>query len=128
MKPHLLKLFLIGLLCAAWPECVSAETQMRQAVCLSSTEVAKEKKANVLKDTAQLWDKPTEPTEFEVSITWLSLALLVISTVGVIAGLIDGRDVFIGVLLMGISILTLFVLSRILRARGKKSKGASSKK
>lgn len=127
MKPYLLKLFLLGLLCAACPWHARAEMLGHPAVCLPNT-VSKGQTADAPKVAAKTWGKPTGPTEFEVSITWLSLALLVVSTIGVIAGLIDGRNVFIGVLLIGISILILFIMSRILRAREKKRKGASSKK
>ena len=125
MRQHLFKLFLLSLLCAAWPGRVGAEVLGRQAVCLPNT-VGKGQTADAPKVAAKNWNKPTGPTDFEKSMGYFALAVLVVSTVGLIAGLIDGHNVFIGLLLIGLSVLCLFILSRILRAREKKNTKKSS--
>ncbi len=122
MRQHLFKLLLLSLLCPAWPGRVGAEALGRPAVCLSNT-AAKEQNANAPKATAQYWNKPTGPTKFEKTMSMLFISLLFISTVGLIAGLIDGHNVFVAVLLIGVSTLGLFIMSRILKARKKKNKG-----
>ena len=120
MTRHLFNLFLLGLLCAAWPGRVGAEVLGCQAVCLPNR-VGKGQTADAPKVAAKTWGKPTGPTDFEKSLGYFALAVLVVSTVGLIAGLIDGHNVFIALLLIGLSVLCLFILSRILRAREKKN-------
>lgn len=125
MRQYLLKLFLLGLLCAAWPGRAGAEVLGHQAICLPST-VSKGQTADAPKVAAKTWGKPTGPTEFEKSMSWFVLALLVLGTVALIAGLIEGGNVFIPVLIVGVSVLYLFIMSRILTVREKKDKKNAS--
>ena len=122
MKKHFFKLFLLSLLCTAWPGRVGAEVLGHQAVCLSGTAV-KEQAANALEARDKNWNKPTGPTKFEKSLSLLFLSLFILATVALIAGLIEGSNVLVPVLLIGVSVLGLFIMSRILTAREKRNKG-----
>lgn len=121
MRQHLFKLLLLSLLCAAWPGRVRAEVLGHRAVCLPGT-VVKKPSANVLEARANNWNKPTGPTKFEKSMSLLFLYLFIIATVALIAGFIEGSNVFVAVLLIGVSALGLFIMSRIRRTREKKNK------
>ena len=119
MKKHLFKLLFLSLLSAAWPGRVGAETLILNLTETAATEHA----ADAPKARDKNWGKPTGPTKFEKSMSLLFLYILILATVGLIAGLIDGHNVFVGVLLIGVSVLGLFIMSRILTAREKRNKG-----
>lgn len=122
MRQHLFKLLFLSLLCAAWPGRVKAEVLGSHAAYMTGT-AAKEQNADAPKARDKNWSKPTGPTKFEKSMSLLFLSLFILATVALIAGLIEGSNVFVAVLLIGVSVLGLFIMSRILTAREKKNKG-----
>lgn len=62
------------------------------------------------------------PTKLEQSVSRLAIALFVVGNVALIAGLIEGSNVLVPVLIVGASILCLFIMSRILAVREKKAR------
>ncbi len=122
MRQYLFNLLFLSLLCAAWPGRVKAEVLGSHAAYLTGT-AAQEQAADAPKARVKNWNKPTGPTKFEKSLSLLFLYLFILATVALIAGLIDGHNVFVAVLLIGVSTLGLFIMSRILKARKKKNKG-----
>jgi uncharacterized membrane protein len=111
MKQRLLKLLLLGLLCAAGPGYAGAETLPQRSGFAALTATAKHppKQAN-------------GPTEFEQSVSRFAIAMFVLGTIALIAGLVEGSNVLIPVLVVGVSVLCLFIMSRIAAAREKKAK------
>lgn len=105
---------LLGLLCAAWQGRAGAETLPQKPGFVALTAAAKHPSK-----------RAKGPTVFEKTMAYLAIALFVLGTVALIAGLIEGSNVLIPVLIVGASVLCLFIMSRIAAAREKKTKKKS---
>ena len=121
MPQCLLKLFLIGLLRAAWPGHVDTESLECRGMYLRKV-ANQDQVSSTSKAAVREWSNPNGPTQFEKAMSLFVLALLVLGTVALIAGLIEGGNVFTPILIVGLSMLYLFIMSRVVTAREKKAR------